>query len=186
MTNSNQETSNGEWSVQRLQAMSHAELVELYRTLDAPEFEEMDGEFRARLLAQTGRVMPYVWKYTILVTPINGLWLGKAFQPLADKDGHGYNYFRRRGKVLRKYPMRTTILPSKIDGRDAFRLTYSKYRSLLGRIGAADEVRKLDDNLYLGMGVGTLGQSLKRDPVPFSLSGPPDPFVGTDSPARLA
>jgi len=173
-----------EWTLDRLKAMRHGELVELYRQLPAPALDEMNGEYRARLLDQAGPVMDLLMRYTIVWTPLNGLWLGKAFQPLEENRGHGYNFFRRLGKVIRKYPMRTEVRPSRLDGRDAYLLMYGKYRSLLGYMGAVDEVRRLDHELYLAMGVSIATRTVSSQPVPFAMVGPPQPFVGPDRPAR--
>ncbi len=70
--------------------------------------------------------------------------------------------------------MRTSVGPGHHDGQPSFHLDYSAY--MKGPLGTMrDEVRRVTDGLYLG--VGTAGYtSWMRRPSPFLLEGPVAPF----------
>ena len=107
-----------------------------------------------------------------------GYWIGKAFRgEQVAEASQGYNYFRHWGRVVRRYPMLTTIAPSRYDGRPAFTLVYRAFHSACASINMVDEVRRVRPGLYLG--IGTMGFSTKQRmmPGPFQLEGPQSPYV---------
>lgn len=61
-----------------LHMMPYADLIALYHDLDAPPFEEMYGEFAARLLDQ-GTARAYL--LSAFAVNVKGRWLCKAFEP---------------------------------------------------------------------------------------------------------
>ena len=115
-------------SARDLHMMSYDEVIELYRRLPAPSFEEMHGEFAASLLDQ-GSAFGYL--RAVYVVNAKGRWLTKAFEPTGPNEGHGYNSFMTPRGVKRSARMRTHIGPSKLPGDDgdAFHLAYSHFNS---------------------------------------------------------
>jgi hypothetical protein len=169
-----------EWTVKKLKALSRGELMELFYTLSAPPFSEMDGEYKAEMLDH-GTVVKNTLVKLVLFDPfLFGHWLCKAFRPEGETSGHGYNSFRKFGQVTRKFRMKTEIVPSRYDGKDVFQLYYPAYSSIPGFINMVDEIRKIHDGLYLGIGTWGFSERQRMIPGPFCLSGPIDEFVGPD------
>jgi hypothetical protein len=136
-----------------------------------------------------------------------GMWLHKAFEPLSDRHGHGYNTFLTTlpnvpenvflagaasltclvksafgssapQRMVRMMCNKTFIGPSVFDQRTSFHLVYNDYNSFYTST-MKDEVRKVNDTLYLGLGRLTITLG-KINPFPFVLMGPPEPWKGPD------
>jgi hypothetical protein len=162
----------------RLRFMALGELVDLFRRLPAPAFEEMHGEYAATLLEQ-GSGSAFITAQIAL--NVKGRWLCKAFAPTGSNDGHGYNTFMTPRGVKRSARMKTHVGPSKIPGdpNDSFHLEYAPLNDFKrGGIGGAfvhtmfDELRKAAPGLYLGIGrVGFTDKQLAQL-HPFLLEGP--------------
>jgi hypothetical protein len=73
---------------------------------------------------------------------------------------------------------KTSMVPSVFDGRPAFQLSYREYNTFYTST-MTDEVRRLNDTLYLGIGRLTITLG-KYNPMPFVLMGPPAPWVGPE------
>ena len=185
--------------------LSRKQLMDLFSLLEAPDMSEMRGEYRAAML-DTGPgvngLLGWVYLYGTW-----GTWQHKAFEPLGEREGHGYNTFittqptlhenyfiascmklastvksffrlsspRRMARIMLN---KTSIVPSVFDGKPSFQLSYREYNTFFTNT-MTDEVRKVNDRLYLGIGrltvtLGTL------NPMPFVLMGPPAPWVGPD------
>jgi hypothetical protein len=166
-----------------LHMMPRDEVITLYRTLEAPPFEEMHGEFAARLLDQ-GTARDYL--LSAFALNVKGRWLCKAFEPTGPNHGHGYNSFMTPRGVKRSARMRTHLGPSKIPGdtKDAFHLEYAEFNSFQrGGPGGAllhtmfDEVRKVAPRLYLGIGRTGFTEKARAELHPFTLEGPVALFV---------
>ncbi len=166
-----------------LHMMPQDELIALYHELEAPPFEEMRGEFAARLLDQ-GDARAYL--LSAFALNVKGRWLCKAFEPTGPTHGHGYNSFMTPRGVKRSARMRTRLGPSKIpgDAKDAFHLEYADLNSFQrGGPGGAllhtmfDEVRKVGPRLYLGIGRTGFTQKARAELHPFALEGPVAQFV---------
>jgi hypothetical protein len=169
-----------ELTIEKLKSLNHKEIMELFSTLSAPIVSEMDGEYEAGML-NTGSVFLDLGCKLSLQNPLLfGYWLCKSFTPGDDNKSHGYNSFRKFGKVVRKFRMKTEIASSRYDGKDIFELYYPAYKSLLGAIKMVDEVRKIKDGLYLGIGTWGFTEKQRMIPLPFYLSGPIHEFVGPD------
>ena len=170
------------WTVDSLKAMKQEQLMELYRTLPCPTMREMEGEFKGDLL-DTGKfwLIKKPLAYFALRSPLNkGRWLGKGFATDTENAGHGYNSYERFGRVIHVFPMKTRIAASVFDGKDCFELDYTAYHSGAGFINMIDEVRKVNDDLYLGIGTWGYFQRQRRIPFFFALSGPRGPYAGID------
>ncbi len=160
-----------------IEKLSRAQVLQLFYAAPAPLYGEMDGELKAGM-AGGGILGPSSNLYVAyLFGP--GKWDGKAFSP---KDGFGYNIFRstQDGKdvIKRTKKMKTFIGKSQYDGKDSFHLDYSSFNGGLLH-SMRDEIRKINDNLYLGLGaMAASGGTI--NPMPFVLSGEKAPWVGPD------
>lgn len=168
------------FTVEVLKGMKVKEVMALFKTLPAPTFDDMQGEFDGFLLDHGDPITNFVSVLSISNPLTTGRWKGKAFT-FADKVyGHGYNLFEKFGKTKRKIRMRTQIVESRFDGKPAFILDYTAYDSFLGKVNTVDEIRKLDDDLYLGVGTWGFTKKQRMKPFPFCLKGPLRSFVGVD------
>lgn len=158
--------------------LNTAEVLALFQTLPAPEFTEMHGEYAAALLRHPHPLLDLLSKYTLAKSPLDGRWLCKAFRPVNASEGRGYNTFERFGRVRQDYPMMTLMAPSRYDGKPAYQLVYRAYGSLFGYVNMVDEIRRLEDGLYLGIGTWGLTYNMRQLAYPFLLSGPVHPYRG--------
>jgi len=189
-----------------LRTLSRQQLIGLFHQLVAPEVNEMKGEYRAYLLDSGNSFNRCLGMITLYF--IWGAWIGKAFEPLSNRNGHGYNPFstclpeihenifhacldrfihtlrhlfirdsceERTVRIIRN---KTHIGPSMFDNRTSFHLVYRDYNAFPVST-MHDEVRRVNDALYLGLGILTVTGG-KRNPFPFVLMGPPDPWAGPD------
>lgn len=165
-----------------VEALSKADVMALFRAAPAPSLVEMEGEYLAKLLP-VGVLAPLVDLFTQhLFGP--GRWKGKAFRPVDPATGEGYNLFadKRDGKrieIFRVRRMQTYIGPSRIDARAALHLDYRPFNSGLVHT-LHDEIRKINDALYLGMGYTAAGGGA-LNPAPFIVFGKIGPWVGSDA-----
>ncbi len=180
VTTSTKPAVSGEWTVEKLQELRLEQVMELFRSLSAPPFTEMNGEYASHSLQQ-GLKLKHFLLDLWLDDPFNyGHWLGKAFSPQGQETGQGYNFFRKYGRVYRKLRMATRIAPSRFDGRDVFLLDYSAFFTQGKLMMMKDEVRKVQEGLYLGIGTWGYLEPLRNIPWPFTLSGPVHAYVGPD------
>lgn len=161
------------------------ELFELYSRLDAPSMTEMSGEFSATLLNQSH---PLIYKLGMLslYNPFYpGHWLAKGFAPVSETEGHGYNLFRFRNRMVRRWPMLTVIAPSRFDNKPAYQLIYPACHSICGKINMIDEIRRIDEGLYLGFGTCGFSRTQRRQRLPFALQGSVGEFRGFTGKTRV-
>ncbi len=171
----------GKANVKDIERLDKAALFQLFYAAPAPQFEEVRGEYNGQTI-QAGVLALSADVYTHnFFGP--GRWLGKAFFPFEKDNGWGYNLFSCKGKdgkveVFRTRKMNTYIGKSPIDGKDSFHVDYSPYNS--GTVHSMhDELRKINDNIFLGMGyMGFGGGSI--NPTPFLIIGPAAKWVGLD------
>lgn len=170
------------WTVKDLKALKQRELMKLYLTLPWPSMDEMTGEFRGDLLDQGGfRAIKALFAHFAVRSPlINGEWQGKGFTTTSENAGHGYNHYVKFGTDKYVLPMKTRIAPSIFDGNGSFELDYTAYVSKAGMINMIDEVRRVNHDLYLGLGLWGYTKKQREEPYFFSLSGPRRPYVGID------
>lgn len=171
------------WTRDRVAALSREEALALFRTLKAPMPDEMNGEF-------DGLVPEYIREeWLAFVTDSgNGQWLGKAYRPEVFErwPGHGYNIFETCDGVTRQMNFAWAIAPSTFDGAPSLIMYYSAFRHWAGENDLVDEIRKIDDGLYLGVYHTRVAvprftprQGASRsEPEVFILAGPVRGWVG--------
>ena len=164
--------------MQDIHGLSAEETLELFKRLECPSLGEMKGEYRGEPLGQPSLLASMMTRSFTNNPLLYGKWLYKSFRPIDDTYGRGYNSLKHFGRVRRQGPMRTLISPSRFDGRPAYQLVYRAYHSICGFVHMVDEVRRLDEGRYLG--IGTLGftDAQRRIPLPFLLTGPIGPYAG--------
>lgn len=167
----------GEWSLEKLLSLTQAEGVELWRTLEAVDMREMNGHYMG--MGPDALNEQYQKGYANFMFNENskiGYWLGKAFRPLTDTTGEGYNRWRfPGGKVVRNLRMATRMGPSLVDGKPCYILDYSAFNPKMTLI---DELRKLDESIYFGVATRDAGDGKRDRPDFFILVGPTDEWVG--------
>jgi hypothetical protein len=171
--------------IEMLKKSSPEEVLSLFKTLAAPDFSEMDGEYEATLTNHGNVIINMISKISVN-NPIIGSWLCKAFTPSPNNISYGYNSFLKNGTIRRIYPMKTEIANSRYDNKPIFQLTYGYYVHMLGKVNMVDEIRKLEDGLYLGIGTYGFTNKQRMIPLPFILRGPIGKFVGTDRPPKVS
>jgi len=171
----------GKATVKDIEKLDKAALFQLFYAAPAPKYEEVKGEYSGKTIS-VGVLAPSADFFTHhFFGP--GHWLGKAFFPFEKDKGWGYNMFSSKGKdgkdeIFRVRKMNTYIGKSLIDGKDSFHLDYSPYNS--GAVHSMhDELRKINDNIFLGMGYMGLGGG-SINPTPFLIIGPAAKWVGPD------
>ncbi len=163
-------------SAAALSRLSTDALCRLFGTLEAPDLGEMQGEYRARLLAQPHWLATMAGR-ALLENPFTA-WQCKAFRPVDASSGRGYNTFRQGGHIVQRYPLLTLVAPSRFDSQPAYQLVYRHFHSTCGAVHMVDEVRRVAPGLYLGMGTWGFTDAQRRIPWPFLLEGPVAPYRG--------
>ena len=80
--------------------------------------------------------------------------------------------------LFRSREMDTFIAKSEIDGNNSFHIVYKAYNR--GMVSSMhDELRKINDNLIIGMGYMMAGGG-SINPAPFVLFGMPSKWIGPD------
>jgi len=164
-----------------IKKLSKSEVMQLFHASGAPEFTEMKGEFRAETLPLGIMAAPADFFTHNFFGP--GRWKGKAFFPFEKNRGWGYNLFVKAGEdsktiTSRTRKMNTFIAKSSYDDKASFHLDYSPHNG--GMIHSMhDEIRKINDNLYIGMGYMAAGGG-SINPAPFVLLGPSSKWIGPD------
>jgi len=149
------------------------ETLEVFKTLDCPTLQEMNGEFRGRMLSFPTLSRKLFWTIASKNPIFPGIWQGKSFRAVDKVSGRGYNIvWRLPGGCVDIWPMQTRIGPSYFDGRPSFQLVYRAFDHYAGDIHMLDEVRRLDNGRYLG--IGRTGSTVveRRLAMPFLLVGP--------------
>ncbi len=172
------------WSPPRALGLTAGEFIELFKTLPAPELEELQGEYsgfphlgdseehHARVLARmcnrAGR----------------GYWLGKAYGQLSEGRGEGYNVWMLGPELVGRWlRFGTSVGPSQFDDRPSFTMRYADYDNASGTTNLVDEIRRLGEGLYLGIGVRDMPDGSRSGPGPFVLAGPVSEWIGVDDEA---
>lgn len=166
-----------DWSLEQLLSMDKAEVIRRWRDLPAVSLEELQGHFEG-ILPNHDDPDAQAAAMNIMYNENSesGYWLGKAYRKTGPNQGEGYNRWRLPGgRVVRNMRFTTEIGPSLIDGKPALLMYYGAFNSDYTTF--VDEIRKLDNCIYLG--VGSLpNEQGHREPEHFVLVGPTDDWVG--------
>jgi hypothetical protein len=172
------------WSLENLMELTADEMVELWKTLPAPDMNELIGEYRAHLpMAGTDEEHQKQIKEAMYNSdgPM-GIWLGKAYNVTGENEGEGYNHWEKKGtdgfRVLR---YKTYIKDSEVDGQPALIMDYTPFRPADQGWNFKDDVRKLNDDLHIGYGFYVMAETGERSVAGlFALTGPIHEWVGAD------
>jgi hypothetical protein len=147
-------------------ALQLTKCLEVWLTLQPPQFGELNGEYRGDFLPNYNDVHKQHVSVTLRdVNGPRGYWIGKAFLPLGQVTGEGYNIWRMSdGRVVRNVRYGTHVGTSRIDGRLTVAMTYASFNRGSGASGfgigwktdAIDEIRKLTDGVYVGAATSKL------------------------------
>ncbi|MEQ8230241.1 MAG: hypothetical protein RLW61_10870 [Gammaproteobacteria bacterium] len=171
--------------------MSREQALALFRTLPALGPQELRREYTGHVhdggdLALRAKRRAFFLDESSEL----GSRLGKSYLSDADGHGQGHNIWRRAKAVTcRNLRFRTEIAASAIDGRPSLMMYYGAYNSFCGDMDLIDEIRRIDDGVYLG--VYTCTQTLEGFSVVqpgnarsamelFALTGPTGLWVGVD------
>ncbi|MBU0992022.1 MAG: hypothetical protein KJ737_05970 [Proteobacteria bacterium] len=166
--------------IDHLKRSSTDELTELFKTLSALSIHEMAGEYRGYYLGADGHPLSnLIWHLGANLNFFSGVWQGKSFKPISDIEGYGFNTLKKSGMIIRKWPMRTGVGPSRYDSKSVFALNYRYYYSAAGKMHMQDEIRRVNDQLFLGVGHWCLPIGVPMASVWFVLEGPVGPFGAT-------
>lgn len=153
-------------ALEEFRALPDREYVEVWRSLSPPDFTELDGEYRGQFPPNYNEIHKR-WQSSNLFNAESpgGYWLGKAYRPLGQATGEGYNMWRMSdGRVERRIRYGTHMGASRVDGHPALVMTYSSFnRSVSWESDTVDEIRKLADGVYVGLGTHRLSQILKSE-----------------------
>lgn len=170
----------------RIADLDRDALIELWRTLPAPDPASTEGEYA-----------PWIPPYFeaafrgFLASQGQDDWYGKAYTR-----GEGHNIWQIGPQVVRSLRFAWEIRASGLDGRPALVMDYAAYDNPAGAWGLVDEVRELGPGLLLGIystDTPAEGFTPVHDPATgrsrheiFGLRGPSGPWVGVDDPSAEA
>lgn len=178
------------WTEEKVMALTREEVIELWKQCPAADMTEMVGEFTG-LIPNAGDEEAQKRTAQVMYNESGptGYWLGKAFWPLSKTKGDGYNVYRRPGgKVERYMRFATEMGTSLIDGKPSLLMYYGAYHLRLIPEGQEnmliDEIRKLADGIYLGVGTVPLPDGSRTPPGHFALVGPVGEYSRADDPTE--
>jgi len=181
------ESRNAVMTLEGLAQKKNSELIELYKTLEAPDIKELEGEYAARMPIDREE------NFQTWIEQNGGHWLGKAFslKPVKGMMGQGHNLHKVGDKTVRHTRFGYEIGVSPVDGKNTLLLKYSVFNNGASSIDLLDEIRPVKRGLYLGVYTTiiavppfTLTQEGPRSSVEaFLLGGPVGPWQGVDDPS---
>lgn len=168
------------WTVEKLHQLGTNRTVELFKTLSAPALREMNGEYQGHYFGSDHHsISNILWHASANWNLFSGKWQGKSFQPVSDTVGYGFNNLKKFGMIVRRWPTRTSIGHSRYDRKDVYALNYRYYYSVAGIVSMQDEIRKVQEGLYLGVGHWRLPIGIPMASSWFALTGPVGVFDST-------
>lgn len=137
-----------------LEAMTRTELDELFDGAATPSVEELDGEYRGRVLS--GPVFPLdnsdlatTVTMALVNNPTNP-WRGKTFTPLGTDHGEGVNLLGLGPFESEVLDFDYRVAPATYGDDDCVFLDYDRPENPRGARRIRDELKRVDDGLYLG------------------------------------
>jgi hypothetical protein len=175
-----------EWTEEKILALTSKEVFDLWSECPAVDMTELVGEYKG-LVPNAGdeKAIKRTAKTMFNEDGPLGYWLGKAYAPLSLTKGDGYNRWRRPDKSVEHYMRFSTEMGnSLIDGKPTLLMYYGAYRHRFVPEGQdntlVDEVRKLADGVYLGMGTAIGPDGKRTPPGHFVLMGPEGEYSRAD------
>jgi len=175
------------WTKEKVLDLTRENVIELWKQCPAAEMTELIGEFTG-LVPNAGDEERQKRTAEVMYNENGrlGYWMGKAFWPVSKTRGDGYNMWRRPGgKVDRYMRFATEMGASLIDGKPSLIMYYGAYRHRFveGEENTlTDEIRKLADGVYLGMGTRKMPDDSRSEPGHFALVGPVGEYSRADDP----
>ena len=178
------------WTRENIMELNREEVIELWKKCPAAKITELVGEFDGLIPnagdEERGKATS---EFMYDENSRTGYWLGKAFWPLSKTKGDGYNRYRRPGGRIENYVrFATETGTSLIDGEPSLMLHYGAYRLRWVPEGEettlVDEIRKLDDGIYLGLGTRENPDGCRAQPGHFVLVGPVGEYRRADDPTE--
>jgi len=167
-------------TVADIEKLSKSDVMQLFFAADSPVFINMKGEYKAKLVPVG--IFYNVSEYYSHHFMGPGRWEAKCFYPIEERKGQGYNLFTvfddGKSKSVRTLRMDTFVGPSKFDSKVSFHLVYKAYNKDKNE-SMCDEIRRINDNLYIGLGYLTWNLGT-YNPTPFVLYGESAQWVGPD------
>jgi hypothetical protein len=183
-------TKEKKWTRENIMELTGEEIFELWKQCPAAEMTELVGEFDG-LVPNVGDEERQRRTAEIMYNENSptGYWLGKAYWPLSKTKGDGYNRYRRPGGRIERYMRFATEMgTSLIDGKPSLMMYYGAYHLRLLPEGMentlTDEIRKLSDGIYLGMGTVKMPDGSRSEPGHFVLVGPVGEYSRADNPTE--
>lgn len=180
-----------EWTEERIMSLNRDGVIEMWRESPAVEMAELCGEYKG-LVPNAGDVERQKSTASVMYNDaFLGHWLGKSYYPLSHKRGDGYNRYRQADGTIRRFMRFATEMgTSRVDGKPALMMYYGAYRPTYAyRMNympetmentLVDEIRKLEDGVYLGVGTIDMPDGTRTEPGHFVLMGPVGHWVGVD------
>jgi hypothetical protein len=138
--------------ITKFKEYSFDDLHKLFKEGKAPAFAEIEGDTLGGFLALKPKA-GWLQKAALAITFDNPLarWTGKRFiTPFAeDKTGKGVNLFKNR-IFPQRFGINTSLGMSLFDQKPCLVVTYPHFPSSL--FGLRDELRRIDDGVFLGQG----------------------------------
>ena len=168
---------NDNWDLLKILSLNREQVIALWSQAPAAPMAELNGHYMG-LVPNHGDVENQLGTgdYMYNEASPRGFWLGKAYQATSATEGVGYNRWRLPGgKVVRNGRFATKMGTSLIDGKPALMMYYGAYNQDSTLV---DEIRKLNDYVYLGLGSTEAADGTRSEPGHFMLVGPTDEWVG--------
>jgi hypothetical protein len=138
--------------IAKFKKYSFDDFHKLFKEGKAPSFDEIEGDTAGSFLALDPKAG--WWRKAALAIAFDNplaRWTGKRFMTSFDgeKKGEGINLFGNR-MFPRRFGINTSIAESLFDRKPCLVVTYPHFPSSL--FGLRDELRKIDDGIFLGQG----------------------------------
>ena len=168
----------GSWSMEQLLALDAESTLALWKTLPPVDMAELNGHYQGVIPnADDTERQGSTGNFMYDEDSVRGYWLGKAYRPLTETEGEGYNRWRFADRsIVRNGRFATHMGPSLIDGNPSYIMDYGAFNDTT----LVDEIRKLDEGVYLGVGTTAREDGSRSAPGHFALVGPTDEWVGAE------
>jgi hypothetical protein len=138
--------------IAKFKKYSFDDFHKLFREGKAPSFDEIEGDTAGSFLALDPKAE--WWRKAALAIAFDNplaRWMGKRFISPFDevKNGRGTNLFRNR-IFPQRFGINTFVEKSLFDQNPCLAVTYPHFPSSL--FGLRDELRRIDDGVFLGQG----------------------------------